>query len=187
MAKMMVKEILIESAILLGLTNGKQYLEGKVLTETAKQEAEELLRCFNCVENELALDYLPLYAETEVETETGFIDYKVFPNAIVRVLRVRDESGTAVDFKLFPNGIKTVNGKVTINYTYAPAQKALTEYSDFVAQASKRLLAYGVAAEYALVAGDFESAAVWDKKYKDAVEAAYRSKPSRILRSRRWA
>lgn len=40
---------------------------------------------------------------------------------------------------------------------------------------SPRLFAYGIAAEYCLACGLFEEAAVWDKKYKDALTAAYRS------------
>ena len=187
MSKITVKEVLLASAKMLGLDGATKYLDGTTQDAASKLEAEELLRCFNIVENEVALDYLPLHAETEIDSQTGVVYYTQLPSAIVRVLRVRDAWGNSVAFKLFPNYLKTQSGRVTISYTYAPAQKAIADNSDFAVQASVRLFAYGVAAEYTLSAGMFEDSAVWDKKYKDAIEAAYASRPSRVLRSRRWA
>ena len=73
-----------------------------------------------------------------------------------------------------------------IRYAYAPQKKALNDESDYRMYASVRLFAYGIAAEYSLSIGLFEEAAVWDKKYKEAVTAAYRANPCRIIQSRRW-
>ena len=184
MSKMTVKEILLASAQTLQLDDVVAFLSGK---GEESEKTDVLLRCFNTVENELALDYLPLYAETEVETTTGVIEYSSLSHAIVRVLRVRDEGGNSVAFKLFPSYVKTSSGRVTIGYTYAPTEKAITGVSDYVLQASIRLFTYGIAAEYSLLTGDFEGAAIWDKKYKEAIEAAYKSRPCTVLRSRRWA
>lgn len=184
MSKMTVKEILLASAELLQLDDVVAQLRG---TGEESEKTDVLLQCFNLVENELALDYLPLYAETEVETETGVVNYTSLPHAVVRILRVQDEGGNALSFKLFPSYIKASCGKLKIGYTYAPTAKTLLGSSDYVLQASVRLFAYGIAAEYTLLTGMFEESAVWDKKYKDAIEAAYRSCPCRVLRSRRWA
>ena len=184
MSKMTVKEILRETAQLLGLRAVVAYFDGD---EEEQEEVHELLRCFNVVENELALDYLPLYAETEVETTTGVVQYESLPFSIVRVLRVRDSADESVKYTLFPTYLKASAGKLTIAYTYAPQTKTLEDESDYQLQASKRLFAYGIAAEYALAQGAFEDAGIWDKKYKDALTAAYRARPCKILRSRRWA
>ena len=186
MNKMTVKEILLASAGLLGKGDEvKAYLDGTSLD--AQADVENLLRCFQLVENELALDYLPLHAEEEIQTQTGAIFFDEFTRAPVRILRVCDEGGKSCTFKLFPEYVKTQSGKVKVTYTYAPNEKTLDGESDYKAQASVRLFAYGIAAEYALASGMFEDASVWDKKYKDAIEAAYRSTPSRVMRSRRWA
>lgn len=181
---MTVKEILIASAELLQLDD---VVEQLVNNGAESEKTDALLRCFNLVENELALDYLPLYAETELETTTGMVHYTSLPHAIVRVLRVQDEGGNALSFKLFPAYVKTGVGRLKIGYTYAPAEKTLYGNSDYMVQASVRLFAYGIAAEYTLLTGMFEESAVWDKKYKDAIAATYQSKPCKVLRSRRWA
>lgn len=67
---MTVKETILLAADELGCGNRvREYFEEE--GETGKKETEVLLRCFNLVENELALDYLPLYAEDEAESETA--------------------------------------------------------------------------------------------------------------------
>ncbi len=185
MNKITVKEVLIAAANHLGIAASVQaYFNGMNLMDT--EEVDALLRCFNLVESELAFDYLPLYVEEEVETETGVVYYSELSNAVVRVVKVEDEWGNDSPFRLFPEYLKTQGGRVKIRYAYAPTPKTLTGESDYRLYASVRLFSYGVAAEYALAQGLFEDAAVWDKKYKDAITAAYRAKPCRVIRSRRW-
>lgn len=183
---MTVKECIITAATELGIVNEVQeYLQGS--STDGKKNAELLLTCFNLVENELALDYLPLYAEDEIDSETGKIEYTKLAMSAVRILRVCDEWGNSVPFQIFPAYLKTQPGKVRVAYTYTPEQKTMDGESDFKLQASVRLMAYGMAAEYTLATGLFEEYAVWDKKYKESIDAAYKARPCRRMRSRRWA
>ncbi len=147
-----------------------------------------LLQCFNVVENELALDYLPLYCEDEVESQTGKIFFSNLSRTAVRILRVRGEGGRKVEYQLFPSYISIPEqGKFTVAYTYAPNEKGVLDTSDYALQASERLIALGMCVEYCLRSGLYQEANVWDVKYKDALKAAYRAQPSKIIRSRRWA
>lgn len=183
---MTVKECVKLAAGELGIGDSvNAYVDGT--SDEGKQETETLLRCFNIVENEVALDYLPLYCEEEIAAETGVVRYAALSRSVVRVLRVTDEWGNKAPFRLFPEYLKTLPGKVRVLYTYTPKEKTLSDDSDFILQVSPRLLGYGMASEYCLAAGLFEEAAVWEKKYKDALTAAYRSGSSKTLRSRRWA
>ena len=180
-----VKEVLLIAAAELGLYDTvRSYIEEQ--NETGKEETEALLRCFNLVENEVALDYLPLYAEEVVETDTGSVYYSQLSRSAVRVVKVTDEWDNDAPFRLFPEYIKTQGGRLKIRYAYAPEKKGIADESDYLTQVSPRLFAYGVAAEYCLALGIFEDAAVWDKKYKDAITATYRAKPVRVIQSRRW-
>ena len=182
---MKVKECVLCAADLAGIGETvRAYLDGESVEGEA--DALALLRCFNLVENELALDYLPLHAEEELETETGAIFYSELSRPIVRVLRVLDESGTSIAFKLFPDYLKTASGKVCIRYTYTPTEKDMEGTSDFQTLVSPRLMAYGMVSEYQLANGAFEDAAVWDKKYKDAIKATYKKERCVKIASRRW-
>lgn len=183
---MTVKEAVTMAAKELGIYEDVQgVLDG---TGTDGEEKVRLLvDCFNIVENELALDYLPLQAEDEMYSTTGTIEFAALRYQATRILHVTDEWGNRTKFSLFPAYLKTQPGKVKIGYTYTPEPKTLEGESDYRLYVSTRLLAYGIAAEYAYAVGLFEEASVWDKKYKDAITAAYRVRPCARLRSRRWA
>ena len=184
MDKLKVKNVLLTAAAELGIYDVvKNYMDG---ISTDASDTQTLLRCFNLVENELAVDYLPLYAEEEVETETGAVYYTEFSRTPIRIVAVHDAWDNEMPFRLFPDYLKTQGGKLKIRYAYEPVKKTLEGESDYVLQSAERLLAYGIATEYSLALGLFEEAAVWDKKYKEAVAIAYRTKPNRVLQSRRW-
>ncbi len=182
---MTVLECVKAAATELGITaEVEAYLQDN--SSEGSVAVENLVRCFNLVENELATDYLPLFAEDTVETETGAVYYKDLERSPVRIMRVTDGTGEDIPFTLFPEFLKAQAGKLLIRYAYAPKEKTLDENSDYQLLVSLRLFAYGMAAEYALASGRYEDAAVWSKKYRNAVYAAYRKKPIRKIQSRRW-
>lgn len=185
LSKVSIKDAIVSASEILDLKEEVQaYFDGS--DTSAKADVENLLRCFNLVESELALEYLPLYAEETLESATGAVYFDELACAPVRIVRVQDEWGNSCPFKLYPNYLKTQAGKVTIRYTYLPQEKGLDGVSDFTLRVSKRLFAYGMATEYALSCGRFDEASVWEKKYKDAITSAYRAKPSTKISARRW-
>lgn len=182
---MTVKEILLETARKIGkYQEVSDYLNGTL--PEGERLTEELLECFHNIENELALDYLPLYAEEELISQTGAVYFSELDRAAVRILEVQDGQGNHLKYQLFPQYLKTQPGKLTIRYSYTPEKKSLNDESDFGLHVSVRLFAYGMAAEYAIQNGLYEEAGVWDRKYKDAISAVYRATPSKKIASRRW-
>ncbi len=182
-----VKEAVLAAAQSLGIYEDvSQYVNGEN-NESGERYTALLLRCFRSVENELALDYLPLMAEEELVSATGEIAYQSLQQSAVKILCVEDEWGKSLKYKLFPEYVKTQAGKVKITYAYTPSEKDLEDVSDYQTGVSVRLFAYGIVAEYYLTTGETEAASAWDKKYKDAVRAAYRLRPCKKIQSRRWA
>ncbi len=181
-----VRDAVLAAAQTLGISEEvSQYLDGEG-SEAGERYAALLLRGFRSVENEMALDYLPLMAEEELVSATGEISYQSLQQSVARVLCVEDEWGRSLKYKLFPDYVKTKVGKVKITYAYTPSEKDFEGVSDYQTGVSVRLFAYGIAAEYCLATGDTEAASAWDKRYKDAVRAAYRLRPCKKIRSRRW-
>ena len=184
---MTVKECVRLAAVNLGIAEEvNAFLNGEN-SQSGQKKTELLLSCFNTVENELALDYLPLIAEDTVSSDTGVVQYGALENSVVRVIAVFDQWGEAVKFNLFPAYLKTQPGQVKIRYAYTPVKKDIDGVSDYETRVSARLVAYGMAEEYALTTGLFEEGAVWNRKYKEAIEAAYATQPCARIRSRRWA
>lgn len=182
---MTVKEVVLTAATELGVYEEvENYILG--VSEEGKTKLELLLKCFQIVENELALDYIPLTTEDEIYSATGYIKFDTLSRSAVRIVSVTDASGNEATFKLYADHLVTQAGKVKITYTYTPEEKTLDGQSDFKLYVSPRLIAYGIAVEYSLVCGMFEEASVWDRKYKEAIEAVYRAHPARRISSRRW-
>lgn len=183
---MTVKECMELAAVHLGIEEPITTYFAEKGTAEDEKKATLLLTCFNIVENELALDYFPLVAEDTVETDGGVVDFSALQNDAVRITKVTDEWGNSAAFQLFSSYLKTQPGKVCVTYTYTPKKKTTDEKSDFYTAVSVRLISYGMAAEYAMATGLFEDAAVWDKKYKEGIRAAYRLQKCKRIRSRRW-
>ena len=181
-----VVELVHAAAQVLGISEWVEAHLGGGISEEGKKDTEILVECFNRVQNELALDYLPLKAEDILVTSTGVIGYDMLSRAAVRIISVEDESGESVKFKLFPDRLETQAGRVKVLYAYTPQEQDIDGACEYKTSVSKRLFIYGMAAEYALITGEKEAAYAWDKKYKDAVNAAYQIRSGKKLPSRRW-
>ena len=181
---MLVKNIILAAATSLGILEKiRDVIECRTPT---CQESELLVSCYNLVENEVAREYIPLIMEETFETDTGVIYYSQLSEKAVRILKTQNGFGTDIPCALFPDYLKTQAGKITVRYSYAPKEKTLEDECAFTWRVSENLLVYGVVAEYYLAGGFFEESAVWEKKYKDAVAAAYRAKPAKRISARRW-
>ena len=182
---MVVRDIIKAAALQLGMYEDYAAYEKKE-NPAFEGEVATLVECFNTVENELALDYLPLFAEARLKTPDGKLYFKQFNKKITRVVKVKDLSGTETAYRIFPEYLEVAPGEYDILYAYAPAQKTLGDKTDFQLRVSERLFAYGIAAEYLLVKGAYQEAAAWDAKYKEAIAAAYRAGNAKKIASRRW-
>ena len=121
---MTVKEVIGTAAELVGVGEKvKCYLEGD--HSKGEEETLALLRCFNFIENEVALDYLPLVAEDTVNSGTGRVEYSALRNAAVRILSVKNEDGVGVKYKLYTNFFDGQPGVMVIKYTYTPSEKGM--------------------------------------------------------------
>ncbi len=183
---MKVKDLIGAAAQTLGIEEevGKHF-EG-IQTAVGEKDVELLLACFQRVERELAIDFLPLLAEDEVVTATGIVEYAALQRAVARVFCVEDEWGNSVKYRLFPQHLKTQAGKVKVIYGYLPTEKTVEGESEYESSLVQNIFVYGMAAEYSLAVGELTEAKAWEEKYKESVQAAYRTRPCKRLRSRRW-
>ena len=183
---MKVKEVVLETAKLLELSEVEEYVtEG---LGNGKEEAGKLVSCFNRLEKDLALNYVPLIMEDSFMINNGCVVYKDFPQNPLRIISVADEKGKRLPFQIFPTEIcvETDEKTVIIKYAYIPEEKSLLDDSDYETYVSIALMAYGVAAEYCATRGLYEEAAFWDKKYKESVAKSYTFKRGGRMQSRKW-
>lgn len=183
---MQVKEIAALAAECLGRD------DLAALAHTAKSEPRgelsSLLRCYNLVENEIALDYIPLIEEERLQVVNGEVSFSRLRFSPVEVKRVTDENGISVSFELLPDRLKVPERElfVTVRYTYSPPRKGWEEESAFDGKVSPRLMAQGIASEFCLSHGQFSEAAMWEKRYRESLRAAHIVRRTLFVRARRW-
>ncbi len=157
---------------------------------TPEGELKSLLRCYNLVENEIALDYFPLKVEETLERSGSVLPYTRFSKAPVEVLSVFDESGLSLKFEVRPSRLllqeRSEGASLKVVYTYAPTEKLFTDDCEIADNVSARLLSFGVVMEYMLTNGQYAEAATWEKKYREALRAASARRRPIFIRSRRW-
>lgn len=165
--------------------------EESALSEDEKLELDALLRAYNFVENEVALDYCPLKKEETVEVTENKIYYSELSGVPVNIRKVVC-GGYLQRFGTYPAYIRISDGwigKASVVYDCIPSTKtSLDEESEFSTETgvSARLLAYGVAAQFCLVNGENGRAATWDKRFRDALLAKNLLRRTMSVRSRRW-
>ncbi len=183
---MKVKEVLEWTAVELGVAETvKAYLNGET-TDVGEQETERLVTAYNLVESELALDYFPLVEAETFENADGEIPFTAFANDPVRILRVKAfDSGEEVAFTLYADRL-AVDGKVVVEYRYAPQKKDAEGECEIGERVTKHMLVYGVAEKYLTAVGEYVQASVWEKKYKQAMVVAQGISKAKRIASRRW-
>ncbi len=163
-----------------------EYFDGNH-SEEATRIVQGLVNCFNLVENELAVDYLPLVCEETLSTdEKGNIEYARLSKKVAYIISVRDRFGRNVVAKRMPAHLSLDVGEYAVRYAALPVEKTAEDRCEYEAGVSARLMAYGVAAEYCLHKGLYAEHAAWEKKYKEALAAATKSRKGGQLKERSW-
>ena len=185
---MTVKEVIALAAGCLGREELVSALDKEEVSEEEKLEFDAFLRAYNFVENEVALDYFPLKKEELFAPVEHKVSYTRFSSAPVDVLKVTDGNGRTVEFEIRPTHIylPEEQGVVSVTYSYAPVQKSIEDSSEFSGKISARLLAYGVASEFSLVCARYQEAAMWEKRFRDALKCANLCRRKLSMSSRRW-
>lgn len=181
---MNVKEVLLLAAGNLG----RDDLVSQIPTLSSPSgEAASLLRCYNLIENELAADYFPLRFCESIMPNQGEIAYSALTKNCAQVTAVR-RNGAECGFREEAAGIvlDRVCDAVEVEYFYIPEAKLLSGKAEVSAKVTARLMSLGIASEFCLSRGQFSEAALWERKYQDAIRAAHCDRRKKRMRSRRW-
>ena len=182
---MKVLDIVLEAGEMLGIREGlESFYNGD--SDNYESQGRQMLTCFHLAESALALDYIPLYAEDDLLTSTGRLEFSSFSHSPVRIVEVKDGTGVAIPYTIYPKYLKAEAGRLKVSYAYTPTLKTINEDSDFSMLTSPHVLVYGTLREYCLANGMMQEAAIWDKKWKDSVEYLCHTKKCKRLGSRKW-
>ena len=164
---MTVKEIIITSCKMMQ----EDLLAQKINDETELNEEElvlknELVKCFNFIQNEIATEYIPLVKTEEITAVEGGLLLSSLSERIAYVISLKNSYGENVKYKIVGNKL-IFDGTATLNYCYCPKKVELSSESKLLLP--ERVLAYGVLREYYLLQGFASEASVFEKKFKNSL------------------
>jgi len=136
---------------------------------------EILLKCCNICYRFTAQNYLPLYYSETVAVNNGIVFFRDLEKNIITLKKVTKPDKAGARYTLHGDRIETPEPEIVIAYTYLPDETGLNDTLAYGGgRVDARLLALGAAAEFCLITGLYDDAAVFDARYNDAVRAAQR-------------
>ena len=184
---MQVIEIICDVMRLTGRTAAADSIDAGSPTDEAVRLKRALLTYLNAVLDELARGYFPLDTEEEMSSENGVYSFAAFLKAPFKINRVTD-GNKPIEWHIYPDYLCADAKNITVCYEYLPP--VLQEDDEFfypVFAVGARLVEYGMAAEYFLVAGDSEAYNAWESKYRAEIEMLLsRSSVSKRIQPRMW-
>lgn len=184
---MTVRKVISETMRLVGRVVEADGVDSMTITDTTARLKRAMLTYLNAVFDELARGYFPLDTQESLTSENGVYPFADFLKTPIKINRVESDNHP-VEYRVYPDYLQTDAKEITVFYEYAPPE--LTETDEFfypVYAVSKRLVQYGMAAEYYLVSGDGTAYALWENRYRSEIDALMsRSTVKGRIPPRRW-
>lgn len=181
---MTIKDAVYYSAMFLQLDETCQVLENGETDD----ETDRLLRLANLVASEIASEYYPLKSSVKLTTnDNAEIMLSDFPCNVVDIYSAVNTDGISVGIKQYHDRIiLPKKGEYEIVYSFVMPTLTLDSEIPFPSKIGARVLAYGIACEYCLISSMADEGALWDKRYKDALENGTTPKREMRVKRRRW-
>ena len=188
---MQVKEILKLACSFLGKEEllDCEYFEenGEEITESVSKELDKLLTCLNVVTEEVAMSYLPLIKQKEVTFVNGKISVLDIDENIASIISIKNKSGRNLKYKYVSDEIVCLTTKAIVTYKVYPSHLNLDGTAEtFGNRLSARILAYGVASEFAYSEMLYDDATIWENRFKNALLYSSEKKGELNLKQRGW-
>lgn len=148
----------------------------------------KLLSAVGMIQSQIASDYFPVVSTFTQTKPFSVLNYALFPNRPIKIVKVLDEDGNKVPFEETENTIVMKNSaKYNIYYNYMPvAPQELDD--DIVCDkiVSDRTFALGVASLYAAMNGLFEEAVTYDEKFLISLKISEKKPKNSFVKENRW-
>lgn len=162
---MTVKDIALTAAEIVQADDAVRLLSADSDDAQTDADVRTMVRCVNLAVKEACADGFPVCYTREMHAEQKTIPFDSFdpaPSLIRRVTRF----GVPVRFAVGADGLTVPrDGKYTVTYTAAPADKNLDDTVSVGVLADADMLAYLAARNFCLVTGRYDEATVWDRRY----------------------
>ncbi|MDR2201649.1 MAG: hypothetical protein LBP26_02630 [Clostridiales bacterium] len=185
------KDCLILAAAFLQLDEAAAFLRPPgyspdAVPDDVAAEVETLTMCARLAVDEAARDYVRLIKTAFASSNNKRLYFSALDQNLTGVADVRRD-GKRVPFKLRQGFIEVkTDALYEVTFAYAPQNCAITDELPWGNRIPPRAIAYGAACEYCLINGVPGEAALWNKRFKDALAKLKTPLAERVVKRRRW-
>ena len=154
------------------------------LSENENEIVEELVDCFNLINEEISTEILPIVKIDRVKSSNLKIAFSQLSSYPVSILAVKDCYGRDIKHRVLKDCLIAFANEVDIWYTACPEK--LTFGQELSSTLPERVFAYGVAREYYIKKALYKDAEVWEVRFKNSIEMLATKKSGRTIARRRW-
>lgn len=156
------------------------------LSSKEQEKVDQMIRCFNLVNQEIAEDYLPFLFEENIDVSNSTLNFSELNKTVIHIYQVKNRFGVPIRFKNYPDHIEIYGNAKKVIYSFMPENLAFGDNVISFNGLSARVYAYGVASEYLLLNGLGSDAEIWEERFKESLFVLSRRRGEHRLPSRRW-
>lgn len=186
--QMKVKDVLTKASQILNIESDMKVQIEATTRPTLSAQFNMLYNACMIAYEELATDYFPLLSSEEVVVQNNKIYYTDLAKDVKDIYRIEGIDGKIFRFKCFPDYCYVGGaGNVKVLYSYIPQEPEWGgDFSNFCGKVTTRSFAFLVASEYSFIAGFFDDAKIWHKRFCDSIRAKQSKKGPIFLPKRKW-
>lgn len=141
----------------------------------------------NGIINEIASFFIPLIVQKHVNTSDGVVAFSSLKSSVVSIEKVIGEQGKEISFETYHDKIVMSENSGTVYFRIIPGNYNYNNEIDYSElELPRKVIVYGVAAEFCLSEGLFDEAVVWHEKYREQLKLL--TKPKNYNTAKRtWA
>jgi hypothetical protein len=179
---MKVKKIIEQVATLLQLQNvsDANLDDSASFDDQTRRDVNLIVSSLNEVLSDIATDYLPQTETEKIDVQNGEFDLDNLSKPFYKLIKFDGE------YVLKLNKLQAKSGVHIITYSHLPNIVELDDEFSCDSRLTIQAISYGIAKEYCLICGSYDESALWESKFKNAMQVAIKKQSVVELKHRRW-
>lgn len=184
---MILNDVLYLVGKYLGDTNLLKEIDGITTSSEGRELITSYTKLLNIVQKRIATEWIVLKTKEDVEIKSQQFKFGDLNKKYYKLIKIVKD-GKNVRFNMLDDSIELENGLCEIWYQYVPSE-ALTsdgKVFDFNGKISERLFALGVASEYCMLNGMYDTANYFEEKFINSLNSLRITSLHKTMPKRRW-
>ena len=184
---MVLNDVLYLVGKYLGDTSLLEEIDGITTSSEGRELITQYRKLLNIVQKRIATEWIVLKTKENIEIKSQKLDFAELNKKYYKLIKVVKD-GKFIKFNMLDDGIELENGPCEIWYQYLPSDVLTStgEVFDFNGKISERLFALGIASEYCMLNGMYDTANYFEEKFINSLNSLRITSLHKTMPKRRW-